>query len=265
MVRTLVSITAAAGLCLTVSTAAAQTANPAPQTLKPVVQAAKPAVQPAPASNRPAEATAAVPALDAMHDVIMPMWHDAYPAKDYTALAGMVPAVERHMAAIAQARLPGILAEKATAWQAGVAALKTAADAYKAAAGGKNNEDLLKAAEALHMQYEKLVRVIKPPMPELDDFHGALYILYHKAMQPFVLAKVTESVAVLKVKMATLDQATLPEKFKARAQTFATERARLGTLLEALSSTLGTRDTARITAAVEALHSQYQTIEKLLE
>jgi hypothetical protein len=233
----------------------------AAQTAKGPAQASKSAAQPA----RPAEATAVVPALDAMHEMIMPMWHDAWPSKDYKALAAMLPDLEKHLAAVNKAELPGILREKNPQWAAGVADLNKAGADYKAAVAAGKNEDLLKAAEALHMQYEKLVRVIKPVLPELDDFHGALYVLYHTQTNPLVVAKVTASVDTLKVKMAALNQATLPDRLKARATAFTAQRDRLDRALTALAGTLASKDDAKIREAIEVMHTEYQKLEKIFE
>lgn len=250
--------TAVVGVCLvSVSIATAQTAKPAAPAAKPPAQAAAP--------TRPADATPSVPALDAMHEVIMPMWHDAWPNKDYKALAGMLPDVEKHLAAISRAELPGILREKNPMWMSGLADLKKAGATYKAAVASGKNDDLLKAAESLHLQYEKLVRVIKPVLPELDEFHGALYVLYHKEISPLVLAKVTASVEALKVKMAALDKATLPERLKAKTGEFITQRERLAKSLASVSATLGSKDELKIREAVEVMHAEYQKLEKVFE
>ena len=243
------------GLCLIAASFAAA------QTAKPAAQASKPAAQPA----QPVETKAAVPALDAMHETIMPMWHDAWPNKDYKALAAMLPEIEKHLATISKAELPGILRDKNSQWAAGVADLKKAGADYKAAVASGKNEDLLKAAEALHMQYEKLVRVIKPVLPELDDFHGALYVLYHSQMNPLALAKVTASVEKLKEKMAALEKATLPDRFKARAEVFAAQRDRLAKALAAVSGTLAGKDESKISGAIELMHAEYQKLEKVFE
>ena len=246
------------GLCLvSASFATAQTVKPTATATKPAAQATQPA--------RSADATPSVPALDAMHEVILPMWHDAWPTKNYKALASMLPDVEKHLAAISKAELPGILREKNPQWFAGLSDLNKAGADYKAAVASGKNEDLLKAAEALHMQYEKLVRVIKPVLPELDDFHGTLYVLYHTQIDPLVLAKVTASVETLKVKMAALHKATLPDRLKAKADVFAAQRDRLAKSLNALSGTLAGKDEAKIREALELMHAEYQKLEKVFE
>ena len=246
------------GLCLiSASLAAAQTAKPAAPAAKPAGKATQP--------GRSADATPAVPALDAMHDVIMPMWHDAWPNKDYKALARMLPDIKKHVAAISDAELPGILREKSPEWAVGLADLKSAGAGYEAAVVSGSNEDLLKAAEALHMNYEKLVRVIKPALPELDDFHGVLYVLYHIQTNPLAVAKVAASVETLKVKMAALNNVTLPEKLMVKTNAFTAQRARLAKALTALSGILVGGNEAKIKEAIELMHVEYQKLEKVFE
>jgi hypothetical protein len=249
-------------LCLTLVGLSLVSASVATaQTAKPTAPAAKPAAQ----SARPADATPSVPALDAMHEVILPMWHDAWTNKDYKALAGMLPDIEKHISTVSKAALPGILREKETQWAVGLAALKKAGADYKAAVASGKNEDLLKAAEAVHMQYEKLVRVVKPVLPELDDFHGTLYVLYHSQTTPLVMEKATASIDVLKVKMAALDNATLPDRLKAKTAEFTAQRDRLAKALTSLSGTLAGKNETKIREAIELMHVEYQKLEKVFE
>jgi hypothetical protein len=224
------------------------------------------AITPAAAqAPKPEEITSSVPALDAMHEVIMPMWHEAWPNKDYKALAGLVPAIETHVAAISKAELPGILREKAPQWKAGVATLTASAAAYKAAVASGNNETLMKAAEKLHMDYEGLVRVVRPVLKEMDEFHGALYTLYHYQLNPFQLARVTESAQALKVKMEALNKAVLPERLKAKNEAFVASRAALAKAVDAVAAELGTKDEARIKSAIEAMHGAYENLEGIFQ
>jgi hypothetical protein len=213
---------------------------------------------------KPDETKATVPALDAMHEVIMPLWHEAWPNKDVKAMTAMLPDIERHMAAIAKAELPGILREKRAAWAAGVTDLQAAVTAYKAAVGKGDNEALLKAGEQLHSRYEALVSVVRPPLKELEDFHSTLYVLYHYQLSPFDLAKVSASVESLRVKMDALSKATLPARLKARTDAFNAQRTLLGRAVDDLAATLPAKNEGKIKAAVEVMHAQYEALEKLL-
>jgi hypothetical protein len=200
-----------------------------------------------------------------MHEVIMPMWHDAWPNKDYKALAALVPAIEKHMAAIAKAELPGILRDKALRWSTGVGDLKATVAAFKAAAAAGNNDALMAAAEKLHSQYEGLVKIVRPVLKEMDEFHGSLYVLYHYQMSPFQLAKAAASVQALKTKMDTLNKAVLPASMKANIDAFTAQRARLGKALDAVAALLEGKDEPKIKEAIELMHAEYEKLEKVFE
>lgn len=214
---------------------------------------------------KPEEVKAGVPALDSMHEVIMPMWHDAWPNKDYKALAAMVPDLERHMAALDRAELPGILRDKQGRWDTGLGGLKATVAAYKAAAAAGNDDDLMKAAEKLHMQYEGLVKIVRPVLEEMEDFHASLYVLYHYQMSPFAMAGATSTIGTLKTKMDVLDRAVLPDRMKAKAEAFSAQRARLSAAVGRLVALLPGKDEVRIKEAIELMHTEYEKLEKVFD
>jgi hypothetical protein len=218
------------------------------------------AAQPAP---KPEDLKSSVPALDAMHEVIMPLWHDAWPNKDTKAMAAMLPDIEKHMAAVNKAELPPLLRDKQAAWVAGLDDMKQTVAAYKAAVTAGDNEALLKAAEKLHAQYEGLVKIVRPVLKEMEDFHASLYVLYHHQMSPFQLAKASESIGALKVKMDALNQAALPDRLKAKNDTFVAQRAKLSKSVDEVASLLDGKDEAKIKAAIEMMHAQYESLEKV--
>jgi hypothetical protein len=222
--------------------------------------AAAPAAAQAP---KPEDLTSSVPAFDAMHEVIMPLWHEAWPNKDVKAMAAMLPDIEKHVAALNKAELPLLLRDKKAAWVAGVDDLKQTVAAYKAAVTAGDNDALLKAAEKLHAQYEALGKVIRPILKEMEDFHASLYVLYHYQMRPFQLAKVTESIQALKAKMETLNKAALPDRLKAKTDSFNAQRAALAKSLDGVVATLAGKDEPRIREAIELMHTQYENLEKV--
>jgi hypothetical protein len=209
------------------------------------------------------EMKASVPALEAMHEVIMPLWHEAWPNKDVKAMAAMLPDIQTHLAAIEKAELPGILRDKQAVWTAGVADLKATVAAYKAAVDAGNDEALLKAAEKLHMQYEGLVKLVRPVLKEMEDFHSSLYVLYHYQMSPFQLARVSESIRALNVKMDALNKAALPARLQAKTDAFNAQRERLAKSIHAVIAILPGKDEVKIKAAIEVMHAEYESLEKI--
>jgi hypothetical protein len=97
----------------------------------------------------------------------------------------------------------------------------------------------------------------------MEDFHATLYVLYHYQISPFQYDKASESIRTLQVKMDALNKATLPERLKAKTDAFNTQRERLGKSIDELVALLDTKDRAKILAAIELMHSQYENLEKV--
>jgi hypothetical protein len=216
-------------------------------------------------TDRSAETKASVPELGEFHKVIYQIWHGAWPKKDTEQLAGLLPKVESGVKSVAKAQLPGILRERKAAWDENVVTLKAAAWDYRSAVEGKDQQGLLDAAENLHSQYERLVRVIRPALKELDEFHAVLYMLYHYYMPGDSLDKMKSSALALKERMTELNKAVLPERLKSKEASFSAARQKLSTSVDALASTAGSSDLKSIKSAVNMLHTDYQAVEKVFE
>lgn len=211
------------------------------------------------------EIIAEVPAVDQFHDVIYPIWHVAYPSKDYAALRSYVDDIDKGAQKIYDTQLPGILQDKQEIWNKGVDEFKVTVEEYKKLAADKDDEMLLKAAENLHSKYESLVRIIHPVLPELDQFHQVLYMIYHKYLpqedyqQIYLVSDdlVEKSEALTKTKLNTED-AELQKKFdNYTAQLFHSSQK--------LREQLKSNNYEMVKLGVEDVHRIYQKIESLFE
>ena len=211
------------------------------------------------------ETAARVESLDRFHEVIFPMWHDAWPSKNTEKLRALLPEVKKGIAEIASADLPGILREKKKAWDKGVADLKAAGEAYTSAAAEKDPQALLGAAEVLHARYEALARVVRPALKEIEDFHLTLYTLYHYELPANAIQKIRLSAATLKTKMEALNKAALPERLRGKTDAFVKARASLAASMAALESVLSTDDEAAIRGAVETMHGKFEALSAVCE
>jgi hypothetical protein len=225
-----------------------------------------PALSPGQEKSAPAaETSARVPALEDFHTVIYKLWHNAWPQKDIDQMVRLRPEIEAGAAKVASAELPGILRDKQEAWGNGVTSLQECATRYGTAAGARDSVALLHEGELLHMQYEKLMRLIRPPMKEIDAFHGELYMLYHHYGPAFDLATIRSSAGALKEKMDTLNAAQLPERHKAKEERFTAARTDLSSSVNALQTTVGGGNREAIEKAIDSVHSKYQALEKVFE
>jgi hypothetical protein len=213
----------------------------------------------------PAETAARVPALEQFHEVVFTLWHTAWPNRDRALLKSLLPDVRRGTDSIAAASLPGILRDKQTAWNKGVAELCDVTSAYAAAVAKDDSTALFAAAERLHARYEGLVRVIRPALKELDEFHSILYALYHYHAPAMALDSIAAASARLDAAMAALRSATLPARRAAKQPAFDAARARLDLAVHALARVSTTRDPELLRKAIEDVHTEYQALESVLE
>lgn len=216
----------------------------------------------APAAAAAQETESTVAELSAYHDVIYPIWHTAYPEKDYAALRSYAPEVKSGAEKIYAAKLPGILHERQAKWDQGLAELKKTVDAYLTAAAGPDDAALLASAEALHSRYEMLVRIIRPVLKEVDAFHKVLYVVYHKYLPDKDYAKIKEAGAELAAKAESIAGASLPKRLESRTAAFQKAAAELLAAAKALAAAA---PDAALAPAVEDVHSKYQALEKVFE
>jgi len=211
------------------------------------------------------ELKADVPALREFHEVIYPLWHNAWPNKDYELMKGLLPQVREHVAAIQQAELPGILRDKQESWTQGVEALTASLASYEQAAQADDGEALLGAVEQIHGDFESLARTIRPAMKELDAYHVVLYRIYHYYTPQQQADELRQAAGELKTACAELVQAPAPRRHADKAERLEREVTELCARTERLDQAAAGAEWAPIAEAVEEVHSQYQTVLGIFE
>ncbi len=211
------------------------------------------------------ETQARVPALEAFHDIIYPIWHTAYPGKDYAALRGYAAEVKNLAQKIFEAKLPGILREKKEKWESGLAEFRKAVEDYAAAASSGTDEAVWNAAEVLHARYEMLVRIVRPALGEMDEFHRELYVIFHKHLPAKDFAAIKAASPLLVQKAEALAQAALPKRIETRQEAFRQAAQALLEAAKALGLACAGNDPSAIDKAVNEVHARYQALDKVFE
>jgi len=211
------------------------------------------------------EVTSDVPELNAIHTPIYKLWHTAWPKKDVATLVEILPQLQAGVAKIEKAQLPGILRDRKPKWEAGVARLKETLGSYEKAAASRDSAAILDAAEKIHMQYENLVRVVKPMVKEMDAFHQVLYMYHHYYIPDFRLDKIKENVAELKARMEKLNTATLPKRLEKRQADFDAKRADLDKAVKEFAAVVDKGKKKDITTAESVMHTKYEALEKVFD
>ncbi len=209
------------------------------------------------------EIKAEVPALDEFHDVMYPIWHVAYPSKDYTALRNYVNDIDEKAQDIYTAKLPGILRDKQEMWDKGVDEFKVVVEEYKKIASEKNDDLMLKAAENLHTKFESLVRIVHPVLPELDQFHQVLYMIYHKYLPQEDYHQIYMVSDDLVNKAEVLSKVTLKTNDEKMQKDFSNYTAKLVHSAVKLREQLKSSNYETVKYGVEDVHRLYRKIESL--
>jgi vacuolar-type H+-ATPase subunit I/STV1 len=197
-----------------------------------------------PAEVTQEELSASVPELSELHEVVYPLWHTAFPDKDF-------------------ALIKELLREKQTVWNEGKQALKSTLEQLHQATDEDNQEDMLKQTEAFHSAYESLVRTIRPLVTELDAFHQELYKLYHYHAPNEDLEAMRVTVAAMVEKIVPLKSVQLPTRLAERQVEFDEAVGALDSELNLLAEVVQTNRKKEIAAAVEKVHTAYQNTEKI--
>ncbi len=213
----------------------------------------------------PDELRTSVPELKEFHSTIYDLWHNAWPNKDIEKLKELLPAVNEGYKKLTEVRLPGILRDKEAMWSKNLEDFSMIIKEYESAVMKDDAQAILDAAEKVHLQFEALVRTIKPVIPELDDFHKTLYVLYHYYLPEYNYDKIKVSVDTLLIKMDRLNKAELPKRLKVREKEFNKARKELSTSLKDLKKVLNTKNKEKIVEKIELMHSKYQSVEAVFD
>jgi hypothetical protein len=211
------------------------------------------------------EVTRAVPELEAVHTVMAPMWHTAWPAGDTAAVREAVADFEPLIVALDTAELPGILQDEQARWDERKALLMGSFQSMQEAAEAGDHEALMAHAEALHMNYEGLVRIVRPLVPALDRFHQELYGLYHYYGPGYDLEKIRRSADAMAAVLPDLREVELPDRLADRQAEFDAAVARLAEETTALVAVLEDPERDEVDNAIDRVHTAYQDTESVFD
>lgn len=214
------------------------------------------------------EITSSVPELTKFHDVIYLIWHEAFPSNDIAKLKSYVPEIQTHISNINNAKLPGILREKEMKWKEGLVDLNKTVEDYYSAAKGTDDQAMLDAAEQLHSKFEMMVRILRPVLKEVDDYHKILYIIYHKYTPEKKYSEI-ESVMDDLISRADVLQKVTEDKLQKRIpnkiEDYNKAVKELYESTVTLKEILKSNDSPQIDNAIDSMHSKYQKLESVFD
>jgi hypothetical protein len=143
--------------------------------------------------------------------------------------------------------------------------LKSSLQALHLAVEENNQEDMLAQVEVFHSAFEKLIRLIRPVVPELEAFHQEMYKLYHYYMPNYELPNIRLAVTAMQQKLLPLKEVQLPHRLAEMQGQFDAAVQDLGTHLFNLSEVVRQDDKDLIKDAVEKVHTAYQKTKAVVD
>jgi hypothetical protein len=166
---------------------------------------------------------------------------------------------------LSKAKLPEIMHNRQEKWNGEIKGLNDNLAGLKKSASEDNKEAMLAYTESIHSSFEKLVRVLRPKLAELDKFHEDLYVLYHKLMPAGDIEGIKALLPSLKEKGNGLQKAKLTRGLAEKQAAFDQKVVALQSAITELEKSANKGNKKTTLAAGEKVHTAYEQIDGLLQ
>lgn len=207
----------------------------------------------------------AVPALNVMHKIIHPLWHDAYPAKDIAKIRSFFPLIEEQYGVLKKVKFPQERPDRQMHWNKGISRMDSAITMYRMALEKNDEPALLTAVRALHDSFEHLVHVANPPVPEMDNFHQVMFRVFHDYLPAKQWENIRQAIPLFRERMDALNRAQLPKQLADKQAAFDAARQELDRAVSALAALQNSRDNGTLLQVLSRLHDAYKQLEKVMD
>ncbi len=207
-------------------------------------------------------------AMDNFHEVMAPLWHEAFPKEDFKAIREKAPLLKEKLMTLLKVKLPSDLEknqEKLESFLAKRQELASGVSQVAQAATGTVDSTLASAFEQMHWAYEELEKIFAVPIEELDKFHETLYFLWHKAMPAKDYDTIRKTTPVLKAEVDSLMKAPLPYGCAKKKDEFEKRKTALKDAVYQLADVSEKEaDGKKIEEALDVMHQKFVELNMFL-
>ncbi len=206
-------------------------------------------------------------AMDDFHQVMAPLWHEAFSAKDFKTIREKAPLLQEKLLALLKVKLPTYLQEdeqKLNTFLSKRQELAYYVGQVSLASKDGVDSTLASAFEQMHWTYEELEKVFAVPIPELDSFHETLYFLWHKALPGKDYKAIKETASILKVEMDTLMKVPLPYGCAKKKEEFEKRKSALKDAVYGLVDVCQKGEEKKIEEALSLVHERFVELNQFL-
>ena len=204
-------------------------------------------------------------AMDDFHSILAPLWHEAYPQKDFKTIREKAPLFSNKLFVLLRAPLPTNLErEKLDSLMSKRQNLSFYVSHFGQVAADAEDSILALALEQMHEAYEELDKVFAIEIKELDSFHETLYFLWHDALPNKNYDAIKQTVPVLKTDVDTLMKVPLPYGCQKKKEEYDKKKTALKDAVYQLNTICQMGTNQKIDEALTLVHEKFMELNMFL-
>lgn len=205
-------------------------------------------------------------ALDDFHQILAPLWHEAFPKKDFKSIREQAPLLQEKLLAIVRLKPPVDLPkEKLQSYLTQRQELAFYVSQVTLAAADTVDSALASAFEQMHKSYEELAKVFTVEIKELDSFHETLYFIWHKALPDSDYQAIKKTIPELKAKVDSLMKVSVPYGCKVKKEEFEKGKAALKDAVYQVADACEKGTNQKIDEALNLMHERFMELNSVLK
>jgi len=205
-------------------------------------------------------------AMDDFHQVLAPLWHQAFLDRDFKTIREKAPLLQEKLMNLVKVKLPTHLEKdkKKESFLLKRQYLIVSVDQVVRAAADTVDSSLASTFEEMHWAYEELEKVFAVPIKELDSFHQTLYFLWHKALPEKDYDAIRKTTPVLKAEVDSLMKVTLSYGCAKKKAEFEKRKSALKEAVYGLVEVCEKGSDEKIEEGVSLVHERFVELNRLL-
>lgn len=217
------------------------------------------------ASGCPADRAAAsgMDILGDLHKVMAPAWHEAYPAKNYSALNDAVIKFDVMLPKVKDLKHTFKTPERQKKFEAARTRFIGLTAKAKATGEAGDNDALYALIPDLHTSFEEMAYYLLPlNFPEYESFRVVVDLMIDTHLKNKDYKAISSSVEALKIKNDQLQKAALPEDLKSVAEKATADITAIGEACKELETACGATTVTKVDECLEKLKKACDKFEQ---
>jgi len=206
-------------------------------------------------------------ATEDFHQILAPLWHQAFPEKDFKTIREKAPLLQEKLLTLLKVKLPSYMEEdeeKLISYLSKRQEMAFYVSQVNLAAADTVDSSLATAFEQMHWAYEEMANILTVQIAELDSFHETLYFLWHRALPARDYEAIRKTAPVLKAEVDSLMKVSLPRGCSEMKDEFDRRKSALKDAVYQLAEACEKGSDEKIDYSSKVVHKRFEELNSLL-